>query len=554
MGKKLLNLLIFMLVTAACVAMTLFIGQSQPNVMLYNFIFLGIMAVLYMAGMFGGMFRMDDVARAFARATDEIASIFKLPGKAKAADLTAIDGAFEHRFLDRKLREFSDDISKTEEGIGDVEDYINSDELDIYTHKRLMDLVPDIFTSLGILGTFLGLVWGLKNFDPNNYEAITSSVSSLVDGIKVAFLTSIYGIAFSIVYSFGAKSGYSEMQEKLQMFLNRFHSYVMPSAENDSRNLLVATQRVQADAMNKMAEQFTVSLASSFEQVITPTFQKMNSSLDMLVDSVTRVQTEAVEEILDIFMKEMRNSFQLQFDDFNDALRELKIAQTDNTEYTRKLYLDLSQQLAESYAQQDQAMRESVTEMNDIQTRFMAAATRITQDNQNIQKVQQEDYQHVVDYMKDAEQSAAKFWVACNQTMKRYVEAAGTAVDNINAAEEISYQVQQENKRLIEDFNNNMKEYAEYQKRSYQTMAQVQRLLSDIQAVQTEGQGSGGDSSQVKLQAGRSEKTQQQEAIRRLQRVMEQQNNEQTQLLQEIADNIDELTHQAQKGKFNIFK
>ena len=202
MGKKLVNLLLFLLVTAACIAMTWFIGQNQPAVMLYNFIFLGVMVVLYLAGMFGGMFRMDDVGRALQRATDEIASIFKLPGKAKASDLTALDGAFEHRFLDRKLREFSDDISKTQEGIGDVEDYINSDELDIYTHKRLMDLVPDIFTSLGILGTFLGLVWGLKNFDPNNYEAITGSVSSLVDGIKVAFLTSIYGIAFSIIYSF----------------------------------------------------------------------------------------------------------------------------------------------------------------------------------------------------------------------------------------------------------------------------------------------------------------------------------------------------------------
>ncbi|MBQ9063947.1 MAG: MotA/TolQ/ExbB proton channel family protein [Blautia sp.] len=550
MGKKLLNLLMFMLVAAACVAMTLFIGQSQPAVMLYNFIFLGVMAVLYIAGMFGGMFRMDDVARALQRATDEISSIFKLPGKARASDLTAIDGAFEHRFLDRKLREFSDDISKTEEGIGDVEDYINSDELDIYTHKRLMDLVPDIFTSLGILGTFLGLVWGLKNFDPNNYEAITSSVSSLVDGIKVAFLTSIYGIAFSIIYSFSAKSDYSAMQENLQMFLNRFHSYVMPSAENDSRNLLVATQRVQADAMNKMAEQFTVSLASSFEQVITPTFQKMNDSLDMLVDSVTRVQTEAIEEILDVFMKEMRSSFQLQFDDFNIALEQLKQAVAENTEYTSNLYQSLSRQLGESYAQQDQVMRESVAEMSNIQTRFMATATRITQDNQSIQKMQQDDYQHVVDYMKDAEQSAAKFWVACNQTMKRYVEAAGTAVDNINAAEEISYQVQQENKRLIEDFNTNMKEYAEYQKRSYQTMAQVQRLMSDIQAVQSEGTGH----SDVKLQTGHSEKTQQQEAVRKLQRVLEQQNNEQTQLLQEIADNIEELARQAQKGKFNIFK
>ena len=36
---------------------------------------------------------------------------------------------------------------------------------------------------------------GLKNFQPTDYEVMTSSVSALVDGIKVAFLTSIYGVA-----------------------------------------------------------------------------------------------------------------------------------------------------------------------------------------------------------------------------------------------------------------------------------------------------------------------------------------------------------------------
>ena len=548
MGKKLINLFTFLLVTAACIMMTLFIGQGQPKVMTYNFCFLGAMTVMYLVGMFGGMFRMDDVARALARATEEISSIFKLPGKAKASDLAAIDGTFQHKFLDRKLREFSDDISKTEEGIGDIEDYINSDELDIYSHKRLMDLVPDIFTSLGILGTFLGLVWGLSSFDPNNYEAITSSVSSLVDGIKVAFLTSIYGIAFSIIYSFGTKSGYSAMQENLQMFLNRFHSYVMPSAENDSRNLLVATQKNQADAMNKMAEQFTVSLAGSFEEVITPTFQKMNDSLDLLVTSVTRVQTDAVQEILDAFLREMHSSFQMQFDDFNDSLKKLKIAQTENTEYTGALYQTMSQQMAESCAQLDAAMQSSIAQLADVQNQFMAEASRITQENEEIQKAQQEDYQHVVEYMKESEQSAAKFWVACNQTMKRYVEAASVGVENLGTSEEASYQVQMENRRLIEEYASSIKEYTEYQKRSYQTMAQVQRLLTDIQAVKTTG------SSDVTLQGGRSEKSQQTDAVRRLQRSMEQQNEEQTKLLQEIADGIDELLTQTQKGKFNIFK
>lgn len=40
---------------------------------------------------------------------------------------------------------------------------------------------------------------------------MTTSVSALVDGIKVAFLTSIYGIAFALIYSSGMKSVYSGM-------------------------------------------------------------------------------------------------------------------------------------------------------------------------------------------------------------------------------------------------------------------------------------------------------------------------------------------------------
>ena len=71
---------------------------------------------------------------------------------------------------------------------------------------------------------------------PTDYSAMTSSVEALVEGIKVAFLTSFYGISFSIIYTFGMKGEYSSMTEELQGFLEKFHSYVMPTAENESRN------------------------------------------------------------------------------------------------------------------------------------------------------------------------------------------------------------------------------------------------------------------------------------------------------------------------------
>ncbi len=61
--------------------------------------------------------------------------------------------------------------------------------------------------------------------------------------------------------------------------------------------------------------------------------------------SVTKGQQDAIREILDSFLSEMHGSFQLQFEDFNDALVELKKAQKDNTEYTSELYKTMSSQL-----------------------------------------------------------------------------------------------------------------------------------------------------------------------------------------------------------------
>ena len=148
--------------------------------------------------------------------------LFQKPGKADTDKVVSLKGIFHHGYLDRKMNDFTDGINKSEEGLGDIEEYFNEEDLDNHIHKRLLEMAPDIFTSLGILGTFVGLVWGLKNFEPSNYEAMTTSVSALVDGIKVAFLTSIYGISFSIIYSYGMKSEYSSMTEGLQDFLGKF--------------------------------------------------------------------------------------------------------------------------------------------------------------------------------------------------------------------------------------------------------------------------------------------------------------------------------------------
>lgn len=62
---------------------------------------------------------------------------------------------------------------------------------------RFTASTTNILTSLGILGTFAGIVVGLMEFNPTN---IDGSIESLLAGLKTAFLTSLVGMAASIAY------------------------------------------------------------------------------------------------------------------------------------------------------------------------------------------------------------------------------------------------------------------------------------------------------------------------------------------------------------------
>ena len=550
MSKKILNLLAFLAVLAGCIAMTVFTGKGSVSTMIYNFVFLAIMTVLYLAGMLGGMFRVEGIGQALHRGKEELTGIFKTPGKVKNESLVYLKGIFDHKYLDGRLDDFVDGMNQAKEGIGEIEDYINEDDIDLHVHKRILEMIPDIFTSLGILGTFIGLVWGLKNFEPSSYETMTNSVSSLVAGIKVAFLTSIYGIAFAIIYTSGMKSVFSDMNEKLQAFLEKFHIYVLPTAENESRNLMVASQKLQVKAMKQMAEQLSAEMAQSFEKAINPTFQKMNESLDVLTESVTSCQQDVMQEILRFFLREMNGSFKLQFKDFNDALAQLKKAQKENTDYTTNLYHTMSDQLNSSYEKQSETMKDMVNELGNAQGRYISTASRIAQENQEIQKMQQQDYQRVADYLKEAEKTSAKFWVACNQTMQRYVETASQGMEKVSAASQTGTDVLNANRQVMEELEKRLADFASCQDKTLQTMEEVRRLLTDISVTKENGNISltGG---QQNLNASRMADRQ---SMDRLYALMKEQGEKQEALLEEMNRNLEELSKTPQKGKFGLFR
>ena len=343
------------------------------------------------------------------------------------------------------------------------------------------------------------------------------------------------------------------MSQAMQDFLDRFHALVLPTAENESWNLLVSSQKTQTEAMKQMAEQFSVQMADSFEKVITPTFQKMNDSLDVLTASVTKGQQDAIREILDTFLSEMHGSFQMQFEDFNDALAELKKVQKENTEYTSELYKTMSSQLSETFTKQERAMKDAIKEIDEMQSSYMKTADRIIRDNQMIQQLQKQDYEKLARHMHENEKESADLWKTCNASMRQYVDSAAEGMKAVADSNRISEELLREDKKMIEDFEARVKEFTESQKMVNSVLDEVRRLLSEIKtaknnrdihliAGQPWGYGSNAGIQELK------------DKLTGLEDLLEGQGARQEALLDEIERSIREATKAAQKSRFGLFK
>ncbi len=67
--------------------------------------------------------------------------------------------------------------------------------VDIDKKRNWMEQLPSLMSTLGVVGTFVGITVGLIAFNPSNLDA---SIPELLQGLKTAFFTSLLGMVGSI--------------------------------------------------------------------------------------------------------------------------------------------------------------------------------------------------------------------------------------------------------------------------------------------------------------------------------------------------------------------
>ena len=220
----------------------------------------------------------------------------------------------------------------------DIEDYIGMDLVDSVIHRERLNQVAGVMTGLGILGTFIGLSLGLQSFNTGTTAEITNSIEPLMEGIKVAFHTSIYGMVFSLIFNYVYKKRLDDAENAVRDFLSAYRKYVMPDTATDGFNRLMELQRQQTDAIVGISDTLANQLAKGLKELLEPEFDRFDRTIESFATMATRNQMKQLARVVDAFLEEMNRSLGDSFTKLSEKVDSTMVLQEANERQMQEFY------------------------------------------------------------------------------------------------------------------------------------------------------------------------------------------------------------------------
>lgn len=290
----------------------------------------------------------------------------------------------EARFLGRSLRaewqQFLLNAGQLDlRGIPcDTRDYINEETvIEKPGHAQLADLIPSLLTSLGILGTFLGLMQGLTSVNFSNAEGTMQSIPQMLTGMRFAFATSVAGISCSLVFNVLNRIATGHALRSLDSFEDCFYELAMPRPLEPEVQMLCQKQD-EDDMWVRMGDQIAARMAATMEAGMNNVLISMNRLCESASQTMSREQLEGVRRITNQFIQQMNVSLAGQLGSLSSAMR-------DNAESQNQTMQRLNTAMYEIQKATDHAMQltqqntEMILQLQSLCTQMDAQQTRRSQ-------------------------------------------------------------------------------------------------------------------------------------------------------------------------------
>ena len=134
---------------------------------------------------------------------------------------------------------------------------------------RLLDTAAGTLVGLGLLGTFLGLTLGIKDFDSSSTQNIQKSIQLLLSGMGTAFITSLVGMLLSMIYSFCDKYWRNRLSKHLHVLTKKLDSlYYIDDRTLDDLNEQALAKSI-ASTMKEVVEHEMRSVVNALNEKLT---------------------------------------------------------------------------------------------------------------------------------------------------------------------------------------------------------------------------------------------------------------------------------------------
>lgn len=214
-------------------------------------------------------------------------------------------------------------------------------------HRSLKDGnhidMKSVIVSTGVLGTFIGIAIGLWEF---NTEKISESVPELLEGLKLAFATSIAGMSISIFLSTIQKnkitggddelsilgqindklSGIAKTNEQVESLRlelgDRQKNTQLLIEESNNAIAKLATQKIIADLWKQLGKELLRN-REFVETQFTATNKTLKQAIEMLSRGATEEIIKALENVISDFNQNLVDQFGDNFKQLNQAVVNL---------------------------------------------------------------------------------------------------------------------------------------------------------------------------------------------------------------------------------------
>jgi hypothetical protein len=205
-------------------------------------------------------------------------------------------------------------------------------------NEHLFDFIPHLFPTLGILFTFFGIAIGLWNFDSNDIE---KSIPELMNGLKTAFLVSIFGVFLLVVFSFWTNIKRKKLEEgvlseetiaiqKLTEVLTELKKDFYYTDENGNvikpgnvlRDIYEESKK-QSNSLQTFSTDLALTISAGFEQILNHPSEGVVAELKLIKTEIENLGNKLKDPATDMtqsIVKELQEAIHKMIEELKNSI------------------------------------------------------------------------------------------------------------------------------------------------------------------------------------------------------------------------------------------